>query len=1455
MEAPTTFPPDQKENFVTVVSVGSETTRSSAQCDSFSLDSNNSGYVTVLTIGDSDEECVTKDIIEEVLVYRLPGERLGFGLKFEGGTKANEFVKRLFIQSCAPDSPASRVQSSWGKLTEGDEVLEIDCMPVNTMTRIDCVRCLKDSNVVIKLLVKHFSTESKDNNKSVEDLPQVISAEKKRTPPPPPPVPPRKIPKKFYKNNVQHENPVPAARQINSEVNGNKNKKFQSPRSSGRASHSPDIPRRDRRFSDGSLGPPDAEVYVDLFSQESTQSLSESDDTGSSISTVVDRFGSFPTTTTSSLAGSLPSTPTSVQKQIDFTNLLNAYDDEDFVVPLNRNIIKQNVVKNGDLSEKVEEKTTSVNEDGSPLQPPSCFQDAPLSYGNEDMRIIETKSNEINMCEDKKTMNNKYVEHNVNGEKNPTKISNGEDKVLKKPPVPPRSRDLINAHKMNGCKDFPNIHDENMNISNLPRLVDFVPKSTTRDNFDNPVEIINVFLENERRDTDYLKNELYGDDDIDANLDVYNTDIDVYSSKWSLSSQLATIGEVEEEGSQDSSLNRSPISSTPIVIVENADNDTSNNETAKPDVEPADNVPRDDEGINGKMETLPSDSRQPPDGHEFPDYTEVIISEPSDEKYLRENYQDLYSQQLDVNEKSTKPTLVKTHKSTDSVNWSSNRSSFNDFSVQNKPLSKASSVSNSDLSSINPFDGGDEVTLRRASLEPTLHTRSQSLIDMSNLSKQKSDRWSLLAEQRRKGYSKLKGLVIPEHVSENDTTPAVNIPEIISHTTSSFVLETKIHANETTQCHSNESEPVALPLTSPPWASNTSTFPKYSPAFKRKSLQVYSQTKNNKPEELPTAISKSPVKTVVPEKSATLKNKSDELRLDNLSDSPKSLESITSPTRSDCSFDYVTNSLGKGKYSNKQESNRTPKETFNYVSKLHKDIGKSEDESDNDSAVSSSQSSYISRCSPPPSPTRSCEMLDYEANIRTKSDSIQDVDKYSNMQCRLLKAASVEAINRKNILASAKCRSGRDLKVGSPIIQRKYEDDTNSTTTNPAEIENTVKEPSIPKQESRPFELRNLIKEKRSMSEESAPKPVVNGDSGITKNAKTESVLTNKVSERNNLVTLKPVTNSLTSFSTQLRETKIPPKSNLVKPSSLRNNNKAMSVTDLRKSFEKFGAAPPPLPQSFPTSVTTKEPKTAVTKTEPKLTKQESLPEKKSVSNGEVVKLETVKPQPIPIPKEATQEKQEEISVAATRRTIVLCPEFVGGSIGITLAGGTDYETKEITVHKIRYGSVAYNDGQLKKGDKIVSINGKSTTNLTHAESVELLKEPVAEFTLIVEEGKEETVPSPQRKSFSSDTSEPKSPTIAAVSTKSATHVITLTKNGAGLGFSIEGGKDSPLGDLPLRIKKIFQAGLAEKCGELCVGDELLAINEISLTNLSRIEAWSLMKKLPDGEVSIHIYR
>ena len=47
------------------------------------------------------------EIVENVTVYRLPGERLGFGLRFEGIGVSNplEKVEHVFIQSCADESP------------------------------------------------------------------------------------------------------------------------------------------------------------------------------------------------------------------------------------------------------------------------------------------------------------------------------------------------------------------------------------------------------------------------------------------------------------------------------------------------------------------------------------------------------------------------------------------------------------------------------------------------------------------------------------------------------------------------------------------------------------------------------------------------------------------------------------------------------------------------------------------------------------------------------------------------------------------------------------------------------------------------------------------------------------------------------------------------------------------------------------------------------------------------------------------------------------------------------------------------------------------------------------------------------------------------------------------------------------------------------------------------------
>ena len=72
------------------------------------------------------------------------------------------------------------------------------------------------------------------------------------------------------------------------------------------------------------------------------------------------------------------------------------------------------------------------------------------------------------------------------------------------------------------------------------------------------------------------------------------------------------------------------------------------------------------------------------------------------------------------------------------------------------------------------------------------------------------------------------------------------------------------------------------------------------------------------------------------------------------------------------------------------------------------------------------------------------------------------------------------------------------------------------------------------------------------------------------------------------------------------------------------------------------------------------------------------------------------------------------------------------GGVGITLAGGADCESKEITVHRVLAHSIAERDGSLQRGDRILSINGRSVRGLTHRESLAVLKQPRSEVVLVV---------------------------------------------------------------------------------------------------------------------------
>lgn len=169
------------KDFVTVVSVdGNRGVLQQPSLQSSAAAVAEDSFVTVLSIGEhpatvADADAGPGAASEEVLVYRLPGERLGFGLRFDGVDTCN----RLFVQSCADGSPASRTQASWGPLSPGDEIVRINGRPVNKLSRDDCVRCLKESGLVVKL---HMI----DGRLTVKAPPPVPPRKQKKPEPPPP---------------------------------------------------------------------------------------------------------------------------------------------------------------------------------------------------------------------------------------------------------------------------------------------------------------------------------------------------------------------------------------------------------------------------------------------------------------------------------------------------------------------------------------------------------------------------------------------------------------------------------------------------------------------------------------------------------------------------------------------------------------------------------------------------------------------------------------------------------------------------------------------------------------------------------------------------------------------------------------------------------------------------------------------------------------------------------------------------------------------------------------------------------------------------------------------------------------------------------------------------------------------------------------------------------------------
>ncbi|KAI4895455.1 hypothetical protein NFI96_031268 [Prochilodus magdalenae] len=201
---------------------------------------------------------------------------------------------------------------------------------------------------------------------------------------------------------------------------------------------------------------------------------------------------------------------------------------------------------------------------------------------------------------------------------------------------------------------------------------------------------------------------------------------------------------------------------------------------------------------------------------------------------------------------------------------------------------------------------------------------------------------------------------------------------------------------------------------------------------------------------------------------------------------------------------------------------------------------------------------------------------------------------------------------------------------------------------------------------------------------------------------------------------------------------------------------------------------------------------------------------------------------------------------------VVILHKDEGTGLGFSIAGGIDLENKATTVHRVFPQGLAAQEGTIEKGDEVLSINGQTLKNVKHSDATAALRQArdLKQAVVVVckckdggdkgNNANDSTCSTGTEHSFTDESGD--------------VLTLDLEKNAGGVGFSLEGGKGSIHGDKPLVINRIFTGSTAEQKG-LQVGDELLQVQGSALQGLSRLEAWSLIKGLPEGPFTAIIKR
>ncbi|KAK6167500.1 hypothetical protein SNE40_021512 [Patella caerulea] len=204
-----------------------------------------------------------------------------------------------------------------------------------------------------------------------------------------------------------------------------------------------------------------------------------------------------------------------------------------------------------------------------------------------------------------------------------------------------------------------------------------------------------------------------------------------------------------------------------------------------------------------------------------------------------------------------------------------------------------------------------------------------------------------------------------------------------------------------------------------------------------------------------------------------------------------------------------------------------------------------------------------------------------------------------------------------------------------------------------------------------------------------------------------------------------------------------------------------------------------------------------------------------------------------------------------------------GQGLGISIAGGknsTPYkgDDESIFISRVTEDGPAANVG-IVKGDKLISVNGVSLVEADHYEAVNVLKNSGNDITMVI--GREVVLPADKiapieehthtsiaTVSFEEDPS-------AQVYGETLTEVVQREKGG--LGFSIAGGRGAtPFrgNDNAIYVSRITENGPAHRQGKLMVGDRIISINGVDMTDARHDQAVALLSG-SEQQVELVVYR